>query len=490
MLSTLPPSPEQVELARRILATRKMLHFTKFTFPKYLSDPFHQAVASALDEVVAHKIQRLMIFAPPQHGKSELVSTRLPAFWLAQNPDLPVILTSYGGSLAFRNSRSARTVVESEEFRTLFPEIRTDPDSRAVDRWKVHHHRGFVVAAGVGGPITGHGAGLGIIDDPVQSWAQAQSETFRDSVWEWFRGTFRTRIWEGGSIVLIMTRWHQDDLAGRILSEQREQWKVLHFPAVCDDEVHDVLGRKEGEPLSPTRFSKLELDAIRADVGPSVWTAEYQGRPAPPEGSFFQVESIDYLQEEPEEFEAIVRYWDLAATEAKMGRDPDYTVGYLMGKKKNDFVSVDVLRARLSPLTVKEEVVKAAYRDRAKYGQGIKIRIEQEPGSAGKSLVAEYVALLAGFDVKGIPATGQKTVRAQPWASQVEAGHVKFVIANWNNPAIDELRYFPSGVHDDIVDAGSGAFNELALGPKWRVTKFLHLGLGLGATQPQVTDGK
>lgn len=417
-----------------------------------------------------------MIFAPPQHGKSELVSTRLPAFWLARNPDLPVILTSYGGSLAFRNSRAARSVLESEEYRLLFPDIRTDPESRAVDRWKIYGHKGFVVAAGVGGPITGHGAGLGIIDDPVQSWAQAQSATFRDNVWEWFRGTFRTRIWEGGSIVLIMTRWHQDDLAGRILSEYHEDWKMLHFPAICDDEENDLLNRKEGDALSPTRFSVQELKSIRDDVGPTVWSAEYQGRPSPPEGSMFLIERINYLQEEPDDIETVVRYWDLAATDEKMGRDPDYTVGFLMGKLKRDFISIDVNRGRWSSNIVEQEVVKTAHRDRAKYGDRLKIRIEQEPGAAGKSLVASYVSLLAGFDVKGIPATGQKTVRAQPWASQVEAGFVKFVIGNWNNPAIDELRYFPAGVHDDIADSGSGAFNELASGPKWRKIGFLHLG--------------
>lgn len=190
----------------------------------------------------------------------------------------------------------------------------------------------------------------------------------------------------------------------------------------------------------------------------------------------FLIERINYLQEEPDDIETVVRYWDLAATDEKMGRDPDYTVGFLMGKLKRDFISIDVNRGRWSSNIVEQEVVKTAHRDRAKYGDRLKIRIEQEPGAAGKSLVASYVSLLAGFDVKGIPATGQKTVRAQPWASQVEAGFVKFVIGNWNNPAIDELRYFPAGVHDDIADSGSGAFNELASGPKWRKIGFLHLG--------------
>jgi predicted phage terminase large subunit-like protein len=467
----------EAEIARRLLAQRKILNFTQYTFPKYIADPFHVRMAEALDKVVLGEEKRLMIFAPPQHGKSEQVSIRLPAFWLGSHPELPVILTSYGGALAFRNSRAARGVVESPEYQQVFPDVQTDPRSRAVDSWKIHKHKGFVVAAGVGGPITGHGAGLGIIDDPVQSWAQAQSDTFRDSVWEWYQGTFRTRIWEEGAIVLIMTRWHQDDLAGRILEEQKDDWTVLHFPAMCDDPVNDLLGRKEDAPLSPTRYSFEELERIRSDVGPTVWTAEYQGRPAPPEGSFFAVDQITYLKSEPGEFDKIVRYWDLAATEAKMGRNPDYTVGTLMSKEENKYTWRDIVRGRWLPDRIEREVLQTAIRDRAKYGLGVQIRIEEEPGAAGKHLIARYVALLAGFDVAGVRASGSKTVRAQPMSAQMEAGNMQMVIAPWNNDAVIELRFFPAGMKDDIVDSGSGAFNELSLGPKWRKIEFAHLGM-------------
>jgi predicted phage terminase large subunit-like protein len=418
-----------------------------------------------------------MVFAPPQHGKSELVSIRLPAFWLGRRPDDPVVLTSYGGSLAFRNSRAARTVVESEEYAQIFPEVRINPDSRAVDRWSIWHHRGFVVAAGVGGPITGHGAGLGIIDDPVQSWAQAQSKTFRDNVYEWYKGTFRTRIWEGGSIVLIMTRWHEDDLAGRLLKDDPGAWTVLHYKAIADGH-EDLLDRKSGEPLSPSRYSVEELRSIESDVGMGVWMAEYQGMPTPPEGTFFAVDAIDYLEGESiGEYDGIVRYWDLAATEEKMGRDPDYTVGFLMAKGKKDYFCLDVVRGRWSPADVEQKVFETAISDRTRYAEKLKVRIEEEPGAAGKSLISHYVSLLAGFDVAGARATGNKMTRAQPFASQVANHRVKVVVANWNTPFIDEMRYFPVGAHDDMIDAGSGAFNELSIGPKWRVAEFLHLGM-------------
>jgi len=245
-----------------------------------------------------------MIFAPPQHGKSELASVRLPAFWLGHRPNEPVILASYGASLAENKSRQAREIVESAEYQELFPGITTRRDSRAVNHWQLAApHRGSMLAVGVGGPITGHGAMLGIIDDPFENWEQAQSQTIRDKVWEWWRTTFRTRIWEGGAIVLIMTRWHEDDLAGRLLQEQADRWVVLRLPALAETQEErdendrrlglptgqpDPLGREPGEPLCPKRFSRSALEELRRDVGPVAWAAEYQGVPRAPEGNRFK----------------------------------------------------------------------------------------------------------------------------------------------------------------------------------------------------------
>lgn len=246
-----------------------------------------------------------MIFAPPQHGKSELVSVRLPAFFLGKRPDDPVILASYSASLAEDKSRQVRQIVESPDFKTLFPNVITASDSRAVDHWHLEGHRGGLLAAGIGGPVTGRGAVLGIIDDPVKNWEEACSETLRKTCWEWYRTTFRTRIWENGSIILIMTRWHQEDLAGRLLNEQGEKWTVLRFPAIAErqDERNrndkrlglpidqqDPLDRKGGEPLCPKRYSLPALESIRYDVGSIAWDFEYQGVPFSIAGGRFHAE--------------------------------------------------------------------------------------------------------------------------------------------------------------------------------------------------------
>lgn len=221
------PAEAAMELLRRRQTRTELLHFTNYTYSRYVAEPVHALIANRLDTVVRGEVKRLMITAPPQHGKSELASVRLPALWLGKHPDEPVALASYAASLAHTKARQAREVVEGPEFERLFPAVTTHRDSRAVNHWRLTPpFNGSMWAGGVGGPITGHGFRLGIIDDPFENWEQAQSEVIRNKVWEWYRTTFRTRIWEGGAIVLIMTRWHEDDLAGRLLQSQADQWEV------------------------------------------------------------------------------------------------------------------------------------------------------------------------------------------------------------------------------------------------------------------------
>lgn len=434
-----------------------MLHFTKYTFPQYKAEAFHRYVADVLDKVVRGEIDRLMLFAPPQHGKSELVSVRLPAFWLGKRPDDPIILTSYAASLAYRNSRYARRIVESEEYQKLFPGTRTSSESRAVDRWEIANHRGALVAAGVGGPITGHGAALGIIDDPIENWEQAQSLTYRDRAWEWYRTTFRTRIWEGGAIVLIMTRWHEDDLAARILAQDKNRWTVLRFPALSEGK-DDLLSREKGEPLCPQRFSKEALLEIKRDVGSLAWAAEYQGRPTAPEGNRFKRSWFPIVDAGPAQARR-ARYWDKAAT-AGGGA---YTVGLLMAiTAEGEIYIEDVVRGQWSAFEREKIIKQTAILDRERYGL-VHIWIEQEPGSGGKESALLTIRNLAGFPVHVDRPSGDKDTRLEPFAAQAEAGNVKLVRGEWNAAYIDEMCAIPHGQYRDQADATAGAFNKLAL---------------------------
>ncbi len=455
--------------ARRALAQRNLIDFTRWTYPQYTADPAHWLIARHLEKVISGEITRLMVFAPPQHGKSELVSVRFPAFWLGQRPDDPVILSSYGASLAERHSSEARSCVESDEYAEVFPGVATRQDSRAKQLWRITGRRGGMLAVGVGGPITGHGAFLGIIDDPFENWKQAQSLTVRNQVWDWWRGTFRTRIWENGAIILVMTRWNEDDLAGRLLSEQGDRWTILRLPALAEtqkerDESHallglpaglpDPLGRQAGDALCPQRFSVKALKAIRTDVGGVVWFAEYEATPRQPEGNKFKREWFQIVNEAPRDARR-VRYWDKAGTEGA----GDYTVGLLMAESQGRYYVEDAVRGQWSDLGRDRVMRETAAMD----GVEVEIWAEQEPGSGGKDSANATVRNLAGFVVHVEIASGSKEVRAGPFAAQCEALNVFLKRASWNGAYINELCAFPNGTNDDQVDTSSGAFSKLAL---------------------------
>jgi hypothetical protein len=433
-------------------------------------------ICSALDYVADRQIDRLMIFTPPQHGKSQLTSINFPAYWLGRFPDDPVIITSYGASLAENKSRHARVVVESDEFARLFPKVQTNPASRAVDRWELRApNRGGVLAAGAGGPLTGTGAKCGIIDDPIESWAQAQSLTWRDRTWDWYRGTFRTRIWEGGVIVLIMTRWHEDDLAGRLLLREPGRWAVLRLPALAEtQEVRDYIdgkmgletsqpdpiGRAPGEALCPGRFSVAALDDLRKSVGDLVWSAEYQGAPTRPEGNRFKRWMFPIVDAPPAEFKT-VRYWDTAGTE----EGGAFTVGLLLAKDlyRRRLCVLSVVRGQWDAFQRKTIMRQVADYDAREY-PGTETYIEQEPGDAGKESVLDTIKELDGYTVRPDRVTGDKDVRLEPYLSQCQASNVSLLSGSWNEDYIDEMCAVPNGVYRDQADASAGAHNKLALG--------------------------
>jgi predicted phage terminase large subunit-like protein len=456
------------------MARASLLDFTCFTFRGYQAEPAHALIASVLDKVVAGEITRLMIFAPPQHGKSELASVRLPAYWLGRRPADPVILASYAASLAEAKSRQARQVVESPEYRLLFPEVGTRRDSRSVSHWELDGRRGSMLAAGVGGPVTGHGALLGIIDDPVENWQEAQSQVVRDTCYEWYRTTFRTRIWERGAIVVIMTRWHDDDLAGRLLREQAGEWTVLRLPAIAETQAErdagavllglpagqpDPLGREPGEPLCPARFSLAALQALRRDVGSLGWAGQYQGVPRQPEGNRFKRAWFPIVDAAPHRARR-VRYWDKAASEG----EGDFTAGVLMAQADGVCYVEGVVRGQWSAGERDRIMRRTAEQDNLRYSHSVRTWVEQEPGSSGKEAAQSSVKLLAGFSIRIDRVTGSKEVRAEPFASQAEAGNIRLVRGPWNAAFLEEIAAFPNGAHDDQLDAAAGAFNKLGVG--------------------------
>lgn len=469
------------ELLKRRQARNGLLPFTQYTYPQYKADPVHQLIASYLDRVVDGEIKRLIIVAPPQHGKSELTSVRLPAYWLGRRPNDPIIVTSYGAELAESKSRQARDIVESQEYKALFGELRAGeiesvqvrPDSRAVQRWQLMPpHRGGMIAVGVGGPVTGHGAALGIIDDPHENWEEAQSETMRRRLWEWYRGTFRTRIWEGGAIVLMMTRWNEDDLVGKLLKEQAGQWTLLRLPALAETQEErdennrhmklpvgepDPLGRQPGEALAPNRYSANELGNLSHDVGSMVFAAEYQGTPRVAEGNLLKREWLRISHAALPAFAWRVRYWDKASSTTKQAKR---TAGVRLAITPEGRVLIeDVVCGKWSTMERREIMKQTAQLDAYQFNNSVMCFIEQEPGSSGQDSVQDEIRLLAGHPVFADRPSGDKDTRLMPFIAQAEGQNVSLSAGSWNQGYIDEMVAVPNGYYRDQADATAGAYN-------------------------------
>ena len=260
------------------------MKFTQYTKPDYIVGDMHRTICDKLERVERGECKRLMIFTPPRHGKSELVSKRLESWMLGRSPKKQIISASYGADLASDFGRDVRNICASKEFRILFPLVRLAEDSQAKNRWHTNQG-GSYVSAGVGSAITGRGADLLNIDDPVKDRAEAESETVREGVWNWYVSTACTRLMPGGAVILTMTRWHEDDLAGRLLEAAKtggDQWEILRMPAI---------GPNNGA-LWPERYDYEALEKIRKAIGDREFGALYQQDPKPSGASFFDVEHV------------------------------------------------------------------------------------------------------------------------------------------------------------------------------------------------------
>ena len=389
--------------------------------------------------------QGLIITMPPRHMKSTVVSNCLPAQFISRNPQKEVIMASYGLDLARDNARACRGLFDEPLHRRVWPGQVFDVDT--ADSFQLAGKRNGkpnLVAAGVGGGITGKGADLFIIDDPIKDMVQASSETYRRKTYEWYQMVVQSRLAPGGKKILMMTRWHYDDLVGTILRDDPESWIHLNMPAIDG----------EGNALWPERYGLDALDGIRKVLGSRNFEAQYQGRPTPLEGGLFKRDWIRY--DSPLPANAVrCRYWDKAATHG----DGDWTVGCLMSVQDGRYCIEDIVRLQGSPYEVQQVIRQTAERD----GREVMVRMEQEPGSSGVDVIDHYSRqVLEGYDFRPDKVTGDKQLRAGPMAAAMECGNLWMVRAGWNRDLVDEMLEFPLGEHDDQVDACSGAFRALS----------------------------
>ncbi len=394
-----------------------------------------------------------MVQMPPGSAKSTYTSVLLPAWWFTQHPRHSIIAASHTASLAGYFGRLARAVIAEE---TQFLGYDIAGHARASAHWSTSSG-GEYYAVGIRGAMIGRRADLAIIDDPVKSQADADSSTLRDRIWDWFRADLIPRLKPKARIILIMTRWHQDDLCGRLLEQNSNEWRCLKLPALAEEE--DQLQRSSGEPLWPEWEDIQALLRRRTDVGERTWLAQYQQSPRPSSGMLFKVDHLEFSDGLPTgPLGPVVRAWDLAATADTGRNDPDWTVGVKLTRLTTGrYLVLDVVRLRGSMLEVENGIGEAARVD----GHGVTIGLPEDPGQAGKSQVSYLTRQLAGYRVVSSRETGAKATRASPLAAQIEGHNIILLRAIWNHAFIEELRDFPYGRKDDQVDALSRAFGLL-----------------------------
>ncbi len=439
---------------------RKALGLAALEFPEWLPAvtpqwtwnwPHQKYLYEKLDMVTRGICKRMMIFMPPRHTKTETVTVRYGAYRLEQNPKLNIILGCYNQKLANRFSRKTLRIAKQR--------IALSNDRKAVEEWETAIGGGLR-AVGVGGGITGFGGDLIMIDDPVKNREEAESETYRDKCWEWFNDDLYTRLEPGGAIVLTMTRWHDDDLAGRLLQEMEEggeRWEVVSLPAIAEE--GDPMKRRPGTALCPARYDETKLAEIQKKLGAYSFAALYQQRPTPLEGGLFKREWFgrdQFIDRAPDGLQW-ARGYDLAVS---MKTSADYTASFRCAfTRTGDLIIDGGFRKKIEFPDQLRYVVKRMVEER-------NTRHGIEKALHGQALVQALrrVPAVRGVPLREIRPDNDKFTRALGWAELAEAGKVYIVTAPWNNDFLDEVcRFTGKGdAHDDQVDAVSIAVNMLA----------------------------
>jgi predicted phage terminase large subunit-like protein len=457
----------EAELARRSLRT-----FVEVAWPlveprvRFVPNWHIDAICDHLEAVSRGAIAKLLINIPPGCMKSYLVSVFWPAWEWATHRGLRVFAASFGAPLAIRDTRRMRDIVTSPWYQRHY-RLALREDQNQKTRYDTTAS-GWRIASSVGGIGMGEHPDRIIIDDPHNT-RQAESDRERQAAIHWFDRTIGTRgVSRDVKLVVIMQRLHERDLSGHILERaDAEDWTHLCLPMRYEagrqpttkigwtDPRHEA-----GALLWPALFPEGKLAGLEAGMDAYARAGQLQPRPAPPGGALFQREWVAIVGARPMVVDARCRFWDCAATEVSAhAKDPDWTVGALVSRAHDVYYVEDIIRVRQSPATVDALIVETAKAD----GPSVVIREEAEPGSAGKTVIAARTQRLAGYNYRGVPASGAKTLRWQPLAIQAEVGNLKLVAGAWNRAFRDEAAIAPHGAHDDQLDAVAGAFASVAL---------------------------
>ena len=448
------PSRQRLQPTPEDFAFSRLIAYAAYQWPGYKAAKHHRLIARHLEAVERGEIKRLMISMPPRHGKSMLASEFFPAWYLGRNPSHYVIAATYAQELADDFGRKVRDQIAEESFQAVFPGCQLKGDSKSSKRFHVTQDQpddafstgldGAYFAAGIGGPLTGRGAHLLLIDDPVKNREEAESPTIRQRNKDWYTSTAYTRLMPDGKIVIIQTRWHDDDLTGWQLREHsHEGWTVLSLPAIAETD-EDVLGRKQGEQLWD-QYPLEALERIKRSVGSRDWSALYQQRPAPAEGGIFKSHWFARYTKPQDVYDLIVQSWDTAS---KAGQLNDPSCCTTWGIRKDGFDLLQVIVRRLEYPDLKALVVK-----QAADWQPNAILVEDK--SSGQALLQD-LRRETQLPLIAINPEKDKITRASAESATVEAGKVALPTqAPWLTDYEMEMLTFPNAPHDDQVDSTS-----------------------------------
>ena len=453
------------------MGRKSLVDYSILMQKEYRPNWHHEVLAKKLELVSEGKCRRLMVFMPPRHGKSELASIKFPAWYLGKHPDKEVICCSATAEGAEKFARKTRDLVQDELHGAMFPDCKLQRGSKSVADWRVSK-RGGMRGTGIGGLITGMGANILIIEDPIKDRNDAESDLIRRKTWDWYTSTAFTRLEKGGAVILIMTRWHDDDLAGRLLASEGEkgyvydnekatwvkvdgkevlggrtgQWEVVRFPAVATDDEHF---RFKGEPLWVDKYDKEGLEQIKRTVGVRDWGALYQQDPVTEEGAEFDKKWFKYWKTLPKNLRYVTTV-DLAISQRDTADD---SVVMTCGMDAGDNIYIVEHKAwKANP----SEVIDEIYRQNGLYGgvvavettgyqQALMHYIELESRKRGRRLQVEGVKYFSQKEsrIRGLlPFYSNGLIHHNPGDCQVLE---------------DQLTRFPSGRHDDVADALSMA---------------------------------